>query len=118
MEENSMRRKAVDGRLDVKLAEFIKQRRTVLGLSQKALGERLGYRYGNFIAMIEGHAGGFPVDRWKDYADALEVPRHEFLKMVLEDAYPEMLEYIIGFHDPVEKRKQEARDMATKPRDN
>jgi hypothetical protein len=116
--EGIMRKRAVDGKLNARLAEFIKERRRVLGLSQAALGKLLGYRYGNFIAMIEGHTGGFPIERWQDYADSLQVPRHEFLRMVLEDVYPEMLDYIAGFQDPLEKRKQEARDMATKPRDN
>jgi hypothetical protein len=91
--------------VSIKIGRFIKKRREEMGLSQVALGKLLQYQYGNYIAMIEAANASFPLERWRDYADALQVPRHEFLKLVLEDAFPEMMPYIDGFSDPVERNR-------------
>ncbi len=88
-----------------KIAIFIKTRREEMGLSQAALGRFLGYRFGNYIAMIEGGNAAFPFERWRDYADALQTPRHEFLKLIIEETFPEMMPYIDGFSDPVERHR-------------
>ncbi len=86
-----------------RVAIFIKTRREEMGLSQAALGKLLGYRFGNYIAMIEGTNAAFPFERWRDYADALQTPRHEFLRLIVGETFPEMMPYIDGFSDPVER---------------
>ncbi len=88
-----------------RISTFIKTRRGEMGLSQAALGKLLGYQYGNYIAMIEGGNAAFPFERWRDYADALQTPRHEFLKLIIEETFPEMMPYIDGFSDPVERHR-------------
>jgi transcriptional regulator with XRE-family HTH domain len=80
--------------IDPTVGQFIRENRERLGMTQAQLGKKLGYRYGNFITMLEGGNAGFPVDKWKKYAEALEVPEHEFLKVVLGAAYPDMMPYL------------------------
>ena len=73
---------------------FIRRRREQLGMTQLQMGKALRHRYGNFVGMIEKGQSPFPMEHWKEYADILQVPRHEFLKVVLEDLYPDTLEYL------------------------
>lgn len=77
-----------------RLAKFIRERRKELDITQDTLSERLGYKTRNFISMVETGATQFPFERWADYADALEVRRVEFLRLVIRARYPEMLEFI------------------------
>ena len=81
------------------IGRFIRRRRKELGLKQLELAHRLGLTRHNFIAILEADRAAFPMGRWKDYADALEIPRPEFLKRALEENFPEMIDYIVGFTD-------------------
>jgi transcriptional regulator with XRE-family HTH domain len=112
-----MARRVVDGQISVKIGRRIKEQREAMGLTQSALGKMLGYRYGNFIAMVEGGNSAFPIDKWRDYADQLNIPRHEFLELVMKETYPEMIPYIDGFSDPVERtRAKRAKAEDKEPR--
>lgn len=93
--------------VSARISSFIKRRRDEMGFSQAYLGKLLGYRYGNYVAMIENGGAAFPFERWRDYADALQVPRHDFLKLILEETYPEMIPYIDGFSDPVQRTRDQ-----------
>lgn len=81
-------------RAEENLAKFIRNHRKELGLSQRQLGERLGYKMGNFITLIENGRAPFPVSRWLDYAQALEVQPVKLLRLVITAHFPEMLEFI------------------------
>lgn len=87
-----VRRMDEDGRVSVQIGRFIKDRRSALGMTQSQLARKLGYKYGNFVTMIENGNASFPLDRYRDYADALMVPRHEFAYLVAQDAYPDLVE--------------------------
>lgn len=110
-----MKKKVVNGKISAKIAHFIKRRREQLGLTQAQLGDRLGYRYGNFIAMIEGENSAFPLQGWINYADALDVPRQEFLNLVLSEIMPEAIPYITGFREPKEKERPKNEACKSQP---
>lgn len=55
---------------------------------------RLGYNYPNFIGMLESGKAGFPLERWKDFAEAIEANETEFLFAALVDNFPDMEPYL------------------------
>lgn len=79
------------------IGDFIKKRREELKLTQADLGKALGYRYGNFVGYLENGKAVFPLDKWEEYATVLQVAKHQFLSIVLQDKYPSMLPYL-DFH--------------------
>lgn len=87
-----VRRMDEDGKVSVQIGRFIKEKRTALGMTQSQLARKLGYKYGNFVTMLENGNASFPLDRYRDYADALLVPRHEFAYLVAQDTYPDLVE--------------------------
>ena len=76
------------------IARLIKRRRKTLGLSQKALADRLGLKYPNFLTAIETGKAEFPLGRWRDYARALETNENRVLLAALESVKPDLLEGI------------------------
>ena len=75
---------------------MIRKRRQELGLTQKELASRIGYKHGVFITSLEkGYP--LPLSRWKEFAVALEIAPHELLRAVIEERYPDMLDFI-SFH--------------------
>ena len=78
---------------ETKVGNMIVQKREQLGLTQYEVGQKLGYKHGNYIGMLEKGQSYFPVDKWQDYARVLQVKEAEFLKVVLEEVYPNMLPY-------------------------
>ena len=76
------------------LGKFIRKRRLALGMSQSELAQRLGHRLPNFISQMETGKSNFPFFSWKEYADALEVDRGEFLVLVIRKFSPEILDYL------------------------
>jgi len=88
------------------IGPFIRKRREELGMTQLQMGKALRHRYGNFVGMIEKGQSPFPMEHWKEYADILQVPRHEFLKVVLEDLYPDTLDYLQFVPKPGESKRQ------------
>jgi hypothetical protein len=83
-----------------RIGRVIKERRTQLKLTQAGLGKLLGYRYGNFIAMIEAGNAPFPLERWEDYASALGLEKGAFLRLVLTTLYPNMSPYLCFVEAP------------------
>ena len=75
------------------IGNLIYNRRTQLGMTQFEVAKALGYKHGNFIGMLEKGQSYFPVDKWQDYARVLQIKEEEFLKVVLEEVYPNMLPY-------------------------
>lgn len=66
-------------------------------MTQTELGKALGYRYGNFIGYLENGKAVFPVERWEEYAEVLQIPKHEFLEILFQEKFPSMLAYL-NFH--------------------
>jgi len=85
--------------------KFIRERREHLGMTLLDVAARLGYKWGNFIGMIETGAAQFPLDKWEQYAEVMEVPKHEFLRKVLEELHPRMLSYL-EFRDPFSDQRR------------
>ena len=90
-----MKKKEQSGRVDSTVGFFIKKRREKLGLSRRELAQKLGYKWPTFISMLENGAAQFPVHKWREYADVLSTPRHQFLRLVLATYFPEMLPYVV-----------------------
>lgn len=66
-------------------------------MTQTELGKALGYRYGNFIGYLENGRAVFPMEKWEEYAEVLQAPKHEFLEIVLREKYPGIIAYL-DFH--------------------
>lgn len=86
--------------MDITIGACIKKRREELKMTKSELGKALGYRYGNFIGYLENGRTVFPLDKWEEYADVLQIPKHEFLEIIFREKYPDMIKYL-SFH-PVE----------------
>jgi hypothetical protein len=86
-----------------KVGQFIRRRREELGLTQRQLGvERLHFKYGNFVGMIETGQSKLPDEIWESWADALELKpeaRLEFLRLIIEENYPHFARYM-QLHEP------------------
>lgn len=55
--------------------------RAKANLSQRDVGERLGYFNVNFMSMIEKDRSGIPANRFIDFMDAYEVPHESRLEL-------------------------------------
>ncbi len=87
------------------IGDFIKKNRERLKLTQAELGKALGYRYGNFIGYLENGKAVFPLDKWEEYAEVLQVDKHDFLEIILREKYPSMMPYM-SFHPADQERLQ------------
>ncbi|APG23866.1 MAG: helix-turn-helix transcriptional regulator [Syntrophotalea acetylenica] len=87
----------------------IKKRREALKMTQSELGKALGYRYGNFIGYLENGRAAFPLEKWEEYAEVLQIPKYEFLELIFKERFPGMLAYI-DFHPASQSAKKEAED--------
>jgi len=87
-----VRQMDTEDRVSVKIGRLIKEKRLELNINQGQLARKLGYRHANFIGMLENGNAGFPLSRYRDYADALLVPRHEFAYLVAKELHPELLD--------------------------
>ncbi len=83
--------------MEYSIGEFIKKRREDLKMTQSELGKALGYRYGNFIGYLENGRAVFPLEKWEEYAEVLQTPKHDFLKIVFQEKFPAMTAYL-DFH--------------------
>lgn len=107
-----VRRRGVqgEGRPVSELAAFIKARREELGMTQAELGRKVGWSYGNAVAMLEKGKMKFPFDSALLFADAFQVPRHEFLELVFGNLFPEFADYVVFRPAPTMRRPAQAGD--------
>jgi len=89
--------KAREQTMTTTIGALIKQRREELKMTQTELGKTLGYRYGNFIGYLENGKAVFPVEKWQEYAEVLQISKHEFLEILFREKFPAMLAYV-DFH--------------------
>ncbi|WP_375267709.1 helix-turn-helix domain-containing protein [Phenylobacterium sp.] len=68
---------------------WLKERREAAGLSQRQLASKVGAEYYTFISQLETGRGRIPPDRYRAWAQALEVPEKEFVREVMR------------FYDPI-----------------
>ncbi len=79
------------------VGRFIQKRREQLGISRQQLTKSLGFISQTYIGMLERGKSPFPLGQWQRFSDVLSVPRHEFLRVVLQEKYPDMMPYL-DFH--------------------
>ena len=73
---------------------LIRKKREELGLTQNDVGRALGYRYGNFVGMVEKGNSPFPLEKAIAFADVLEIPRHKLIEAAISELYPHLLPYL------------------------
>jgi transcriptional regulator with XRE-family HTH domain len=77
-----------------RLGEMIKQARERRGWSQYEFGRMIGYRAGNFVAMIEGGRSHLPLEKIPLVADLLGLDSRNLLREALASRYPELVKFL------------------------
>jgi len=73
---------------------WLREKRELAGLSQRALAGILGIDYYTFVSQIEAGRGKVPSDRYEVYADAVGVDAREFALVMLRNSEPELYRMI------------------------
>ncbi len=68
---------------------WLKNRRTEVGLTQRALAEAVGLEYYTMVSMIEAGRGRIPPDSYLAWASALQMAPAEFVRTLMQ------------FYDPI-----------------
>lgn len=76
---------------------WLKECREAAGLSQRELAKLLDLEYYTFISQLENGRGRIPPNRYRDFAQALNVDEREFVKTLL--MYYDPISYEILFKD-------------------
>jgi len=74
---------------------WLKELREASGLSQRDLANRLDLEYYTFISQLENGRGRIPANRYRDWAQALNVDEKTFVKRLL--SYYDPVTYEILF---------------------
>ena len=75
---------------------WLRTRRCDLGLSQRELAQRVNMDYYTFISQIEAGRGRVPAERFREWADALEMEPREFAVNLMKYYDPFTYELIFG----------------------
>jgi transcriptional regulator with XRE-family HTH domain len=67
---------------------WLKELRLAAGLSQSQMAARVGADYYTFISQLEIGRGRVPTERYIDWAQALGIPKREFVKGILKHYDP------------------------------
>jgi transcriptional regulator with XRE-family HTH domain len=88
--------------------KMIRKYREENQITQAELAKGIGYKYGNFVGMLEAGNSVFPLakGKWLDYAKAIGADPTEFLIAALCDVHPEMEPYLTPLLDSAKKRKK------------
>lgn len=93
------------------VGEYISRRREQLNMSRPELQKKLKQRgheikSPNYIGMVENGTTPFADNEfWEKWAEALEIPKAEFLFIVLQEQHPEYLPHIQQLAKVMEKKK-------------
>lgn len=68
------------------------------GLSQRELAEAVGLEYYTFISQLEGGRGRLPPAQYLAFAEALDIPLHDFVKTLMR--YYDPITYYALFELP------------------
>tara|TARA_B100000963_G_C22531252_1_gene627718 strand:- start:139 stop:447 length:309 start_codon:yes stop_codon:yes gene_type:complete len=79
-----------------KAGEWLRARRCALGLSQRELATRVNMDYYTFISQIEAGRGRVPAERFKEWAQALDMEPREFAINLMKYYDPFTFEMIFG----------------------
>ena len=83
-----------------KAGTWLRERRIAVGLSQRELAHRVSMEYYTFISQIEAGRGRVPAERFKEWADALEMDPREFAITLMRYYDPHSFDMIFGAGDP------------------
>lgn len=104
--------RVTDGdKISIKVGRTIRERREELNMTQGELAKKLGYKYSNFIGMVENGQWKFPIDRVFQFADSLDIPRHEFLRLIIGELHPDWMPYL-SFKPSQKKGTQNPKSQA------
>ena len=83
-----------------KAGTWLRERRIAVGLSQRELAHRVSMEYYTFISQIEAGRGRVPAERFKEWADALEMDPREFAITLMRYYDPHSFDMIFGAGGP------------------
>lgn len=75
---------------------WLKQLREERGLSQRELAKLVGLNFYTFISQLESGRGRIPPDRYKVWADALQVDTQDFVRELLRFYDPITYSFLFG----------------------
>jgi transcriptional regulator with XRE-family HTH domain len=97
---NPQRRSATDVQnLRRNGGRWLKEQRERAGMSQRQLAERVGADYYTFISQLETGRGRLPPDRYLEWAGALGMPPHVFVREILRFYDPITYDILFGDND-------------------
>jgi transcriptional regulator with XRE-family HTH domain len=76
--------------------KWLRELRVAVGISQRALAERVNMEYYTFISQIESGRGRIPSENIRDWAIALEVDPKEFAINLMRYYDPRTYELVFG----------------------
>ena len=77
-------------------AKLIKKYREDHDLTQLDMAKKVGgYNYSNFIGMLEAGKAKFPMNRWQDFAEAMEMDKTTFLLNAVIDCFPDAEAFVL-----------------------
>ena len=83
---------------------WLKQLRVSAGLSQRQLAQKVGADYYTFISQLENGRGRVPPDRYREWAEALDIPAHTFVYNLMRFYDPGTFAILFGEDDTVGKK--------------
>ncbi len=78
---------------------WLKELREAQGMSQRELARRVGLNFYTFISQLEAGRGRIPPDRYKAWAEALQIDPHLFVKELLRFYDPVTFHYLFELSD-------------------
>jgi transcriptional regulator with XRE-family HTH domain len=82
-----------------KAGVWLRTKRCELGLSQRELASRVNMEYYTFISQIEAGRGRVPADRFKYWAEALEIDPRRFAITLMKYYDPHVYDLIFQNQD-------------------
>jgi transcriptional regulator with XRE-family HTH domain len=79
---------AGDKKVVTSLAKYIRERRDALKKSQGQVASAVGQKTPEWLGMVESGARPLQLEHAMRLADALQIDRHDFAKIVLQQYYP------------------------------
>lgn len=83
--------------------QWLRELREGRGLSQRQLAKLVGAEYYTFISQLETGRGRIPPDRYRQWAEALQVDPPEFVRTLMK--YYDPITFSILFDSPSAKRE-------------
>ena len=81
---------------------WLRELREKQGLSQRQLAKLVGAEYYTFVSQLETGRGRIPPDRYRRWAEALQVDASDFVRTLMK--YYDPVTYSILFGEPSEDR--------------